>query len=223
MVDTVRFRTALRSCPQNLAVSPFNTVVTSPQRFTKVSPRVDYALRQSHLNGAIRSYGTQYPGCWHRRSTWRRAAYHSCTTSRCAGGQTASPAPPVNDHRFQYYRNSYHTGGGQPGTGPNPGTRASTGGGAPASKILRYAEQLRFQNYTSAPAARRPSLRFECVCGNKATITCRRQNFLGHLLSGARSGACAERGEPTGCSMGQDDALRAIQLHRAIPAHHCWD
>jgi len=48
MVDNGSISNGVALDPLALTPSPFNTVVTSPQRFTKVSPRVDYALSPNH-------------------------------------------------------------------------------------------------------------------------------------------------------------------------------
>ena len=92
--------------PQTLAIAPFNTVLTTPQHFTRLNPRVDYQLNDR--NTMVFSYDVT-------RSDIRDAGiggfnlisrgYHVQYTDQTAQvTETAVLGATVNETRFQYYR-----------------------------------------------------------------------------------------------------------------------
>lgn len=184
MVDNGSISNGVALDPQNLAVSAFNTVVTSPQRFTKVSPRVDYALSDNHTLTA--RYGVTHAdirdagiGGFDLASR----GYHSWYDIETAQvAETAVAGTIVNDIRFQYYRNSYHTEADSPGPQIQV-LGAFNGGGAPASKSFDTQNNFEFQNYTSALRGAH-SLRLGVRMREQGDDNLSRQNFLGTFTFG---------------------------------------
>ena len=184
MVDNGSISNGVALDPQNLAVSPFNTVVTSPQRFTKVSPRVDYALSPNHTLTA--RYGVTHAdirdagiGGFDLASR----GYHSWYDIETAQvAETAVSGTLVNDIRFQYYRNSYHTEADSPGPQIQV-LGAFNGGGAPAGKSFDTQNNFEFQNYTSALRGAH-SLRFGVRVREQGDDNLSTQNFLGTFTFG---------------------------------------
>jgi hypothetical protein len=174
----------LRSIRRTWPFSPFNTVVTSPQRFTKVSPRVDYALSPNHTLTA--RYGVTHAdirdagiGGFDLASR----GYHSWYDIETAQvAETAVSGTLVNDIRFQYYRNSYHTEADSPGPQIQV-LGAFNGGGAPAGKSFDTQNNFEFQNYTSALRGAH-SLRFGVRVREQGDDNLSTQNFLGTFTFG---------------------------------------
>ena len=184
MVDNGSISNGVALGPQNLAVSPFNTVVTSPQRFTKVSPRVDYALSDNHTLTA--RYGVTHADIQDAGIGGFDLAsrgYHSWYDIETAQvAETAVAGTTVNDIRFQYYRNSYHTEADSPGPQIQV-LGAFNGGGAPASKSFDTQNNFEFQNYTSALRGAH-SLRFGMRVREQGDDNLSTQNFLGTFTFG---------------------------------------
>jgi len=139
MVDNGSISNGVALGPQNLAVSPFNTVVTSPQRFTKVSPRMDYALSDNHTLTA--QYGVTHADIQDAGIGGFDLAsrgYHSWYDIETAQvAETAVAGTTVNDIRFQYYRNSYHTEADSPGPQSRYSVHSTVAARRPASPSIR--------------------------------------------------------------------------------------
>jgi hypothetical protein len=108
MVDNGSVVNGVNLNPVSFAIQPFTSVYRTPQRFTRVSPRVDYELSEKHslslrygftqgdINGAgiggfdvaSRGYRTQF------------------THNLAQLSETAVLGTTVNEFRFQYYRDA---------------------------------------------------------------------------------------------------------------------
>lgn len=184
MVDNGSISNGVALDPLALTPSPFNTVVTSPQRFTKVSPRVDYALSPNHTLTA--RYGMTHAdirdagiGGFDLASRGYHSWYDIETTQVA---DTAVSGATVNDIRFQYYRNSYHT----EANSPSPQIQvlgAFSGGGAPAGKSFDTQNNFEFQNYTSMLRGAH-SFHFGVRAREQGDDNLSTQNFLGTFTFG---------------------------------------
>ena len=184
MVDNGSISNGVALDPQTLVPNPFNTVITSPQRFTKVSPRVDYALSPNHTLTA--RFGTT-------RADIHDAGiggfdvvsrgYHSwydIETVQVA--ETAVAGTTVNDIRFQYYRNSYHTAANS-ASAQIQVLGAFNGGGAPATESFDTQSNFEFQDNTSM--LRGPhSWRFGVRVRDQGDDNLSTQNFPGTFTFG---------------------------------------
>jgi hypothetical protein len=108
MVDNGAIINAVTLNPQTLAIQPFLSVFTVPQRFTRVSPRVDYQLndtntlmfRYSLTHSAINGTGI---GAFDLVS--RGYDYHY-TNQTVQATDTAVFGTSINETRFQYFRSA---------------------------------------------------------------------------------------------------------------------
>ena len=150
MVDNGSIANGVMLNAQTMAAGPFSSIITTPQRFFKVSPRIDYQLSQNHIltvrcgvtHGNIQDAGI---GGFDLPSRGYHSWYDIETVQ---AAETAIHGTAVNDLRFQYYRNSYNTSANQ--TAPQilvPG--AFNAGGASSSRSSDIQESFEFQDYTS--------------------------------------------------------------------------
>ena len=105
---TARSPTPSRSIPQTLAAKPFAGILTTPGRFTNISPRVDYQLGANHTlmfrygitHSDVRDNGI---GGFDLISR----GYHSQFTNQTVqAADTALIGSFVNETRFQFYRSA---------------------------------------------------------------------------------------------------------------------
>ena len=134
---------------QNVA-QPFNSVLTTPQRFIRINPRVDYQLNENNTlvvsyeftHSKIRDAGI---GAFNLISQGYRVEYTDQTVQLT---ETAVLGRNINETRFQYYRSAMHTV-------PNSLDQevqvlgAFIGGGAQNGLSFDTANELELQNYTS--------------------------------------------------------------------------
>ncbi len=108
MVNNGYITNAVTLDPQTLSIRGFSSIFTTPQRFTRVSPRVDYQLNQNNtlvfrysvthvdINGAgIGSFDLASRGYDYRY-----------TNQTVQVTETAVLGRAVNETRFQYFRNA---------------------------------------------------------------------------------------------------------------------
>jgi hypothetical protein len=150
MVDNGAITSAVTVDPATFVAAPSSSIVTSAQRLTRVSPRVDfqynpnltltfrYGITQADIQDAgiggfdlaSRGYHTQY------------------TNQTAQVSATAVLGQTLNESRFQYYRSHFQTSA-------NSVTPALlvlgdfNGGGSPSSHTLDVQDNFEFQNYTS--------------------------------------------------------------------------
>ncbi len=144
MVDNGSITNAVTIDPQTLATLRFAGILTTPGRFTNVSPRVDYQLGQN--NTLMFRYGITHSdvrdnGIGGFDLTSR--GYHSQFTNQTVqAADTALIGTAVNETRFQFYRSATQAIAEQPESGDAGAAivqRRRIGAGA----HVRHAEQLR--------------------------------------------------------------------------------
>jgi hypothetical protein len=108
MVDNGSITNAVTIDPGTLQTKPFTGILTTPGRFTNISPRVDYQLGQN--NTLMFRYGVTHSdvrdnGIGGFDLTSR--GYHSQFTNQTVqAADTALIGTVVNETRFQYYRSA---------------------------------------------------------------------------------------------------------------------
>ena len=151
MVDNGSIVNAVTLDPQTLTANPFNSVSVSAQRYTKVSPRVDWQLnardtltfRYGYTRAAINDAGV---GSFELASRGYHVQYLHHTVQV---GETRVVGSTVNETRFQYY---WH-GSQWLANDPGPEVQvlgAFNGGGAQIGHTTDAQNNFEFQNYASA-------------------------------------------------------------------------
>jgi hypothetical protein len=150
MVDNGAITSAVIVDPATFVVTPFSSTVTSAQRLTKVSPRVDiqwtpnitltfrYGITEADIQDAgIGSFDLASRG------------YHTQYTNQTAQASvTAVLGQTLNESRFQYYRSHIQTSANSVAPALLV-LGAFNGGGAPSSQTSDVQDNFEFQNYTS--------------------------------------------------------------------------
>ena len=150
MVDNGSVINAVTLDPQSLAIQPFSNVFKTIQRFTRVSPRFDYALSENNTlslrygvtHGDIAGAGI---GSFDLVS---RGVHTTFTNQILQLTETAILGSMVNETRFQYYRNDFH----QTANSNDPTTQvlgSFTGGGSNLGRSADIQDTFELQNYTS--------------------------------------------------------------------------
>ena len=151
MVDNGSIVNAVTLNPQTLAVQPFAATITTPGRYTKVSPRVDYQLNAN--NTLMFRYGITHSdvpenGIGAFDLTTR--GFHSQFTNQTVqAAETAVFGATVNETRFQYYRSATQS----IANSPDPEIQvlgSFNGGGAQSGRTFDTQNSYELQNYTSA-------------------------------------------------------------------------
>ena len=184
MVDNGSIANGVDLQPPTLLPAPFNTVITSPQRFTRVSPRVDYALSPNHTLTA--RYGITRAeihdagiGGFDVLSRGYHSWYDIQTVQLT---ETAVAGAAVNDAAFQYYRNSYHTEANT--AAPQIQVLGSfNGGGAPSGASFDTQSNFEFRDATSLLRGAH-SWRFGVRVREQADDSLSTANFLGTFTFG---------------------------------------
>ncbi len=90
----------------NLAIVPFSSVITTPGRFTRVTPRVDYRLNDN--NTLTFRYGITHSDAHDAGiggfDLISRGYHNQFTNQTVQAAETAVIGTTVNETRFQYYR-----------------------------------------------------------------------------------------------------------------------
>jgi len=111
MVDNGSISNGVILDPQTLTAVPFNSVLTTPQRFTRINPRVDYQLNQNNTlvvaydftHSDIRDAGI---GGFDLISRGYHVTYTDQTVQMT---ETAVLGRNINETRFQYFRTASQT------------------------------------------------------------------------------------------------------------------
>ena len=150
MVDNGAIVNAVALNPQSLTQQPYTAIFTVPQRYTRVTPRIDYQLSANHtlsvrygitrgnINGAgIGSFDLTSRG------------YHTTYLNQLVQAtETAVLGTAINETRFQYYRNANQ----MRALDASPVIQvlgSFTGGGSQLGQSADTQNSLEFQNYTS--------------------------------------------------------------------------
>jgi len=155
MVDNGSITNGFMVDPQTFAVQPFNSVLTTPQRFTRINPRVDYQLNPNNTlvvaydftHSDIRDGGI---GGFDLISRGYHVRYTDQTVQIT---ETAVLGRNINETRFQYYRTASQL---------MPNSLSSEiqvlgsfrGGGSQNGQSLDAQNDFELQNYTSMVRSR---------------------------------------------------------------------
>ncbi len=150
MVDNGSVINAVTVDPSTLAIQPFTDVFKTIQRYTRVTPRVDYQLNENNTlsvrygvtHGAIKGAGI---GSFDLISRGHRTTY---TNQILQVTETAVLGSAINETRLQYYRNAIQLVANT--DGPVVQVLGSfTGGGSELGHSADTQNSFEFQNYTS--------------------------------------------------------------------------
>ncbi len=149
MVDNGALTNAVTVDPATFAIMPFTSTITSPQRFTKVSPRIDYQLNAT--NTLTFRYGIIHAdildtgiGSFDLVSRGYDSRY---TNQTVQAAETAVLGQTINETRFQFYRNNFQTAANTVA----PVLKVSgafTGGGAASDRSFDVQNSYELQNNT---------------------------------------------------------------------------
>jgi hypothetical protein len=184
MVDNGSITNAVTVDRQALAIVPYNNTITTPGRFTRVSPRIDYQLGEKHT--LMFRYGITHSDV---RDNGIGAfdlparGYHSQFTNQTVqASDTALLGRAVNETRFQFYRSASqsiaNTGG------PTIQALGSfNDGGSTVGQTFDKQNSYEFQNYTSMVKGRH-SWRFGVRLREQTDDSIAPQNFNGTFTFG---------------------------------------
>ena len=184
MVDNGSITNAVTLDPQTFAVVPFNAVITTPQRFTRINPRIDYQLNGNNTvtlaydftHSDIRDAGI---GAFDLSSRGYHVQYTDQTVQVT---ETAVLGRNVNETRFQYYRTAMQTV-------PNSSAAemqvlgSFNGGGSQSGHSFDTQNNFELQNYTSVVRSKH-SWRFGIRLRAQTDDSITRQNFNGTFTFG---------------------------------------
>ena len=184
MVDNGSISNVFILDPQTLTAVPFNSVLTTPQRFTRINPRVDYQLNQNNTlvvaydftHSDIRDAGI---GGFDLISRGYHVAYTDQTVQMT---ETAVLGRNINETRFQYYR----TVSQMMPNSLNPELQvlgSFRGGGSQNGLSFGTQNDFEFQNYTSMVRSRH-TWRFGIRLRGQMDDSITRQNFNGTFTFG---------------------------------------
>jgi hypothetical protein len=184
MVDNGSISNVVILDPQTLTAVAFNSVLTTPQRFTRVNPRVDYQLNPNNTlvvaydfthsdvrDGGIGGFDLISRG------------YHVMYTDQTVQvTETAVLGRNINETRFQYYRTANQL---MPNSlSPEIQVLGSfRGGGSQNGQSLGTQNDFELQNYTSMIRSKH-TFRFGVRVRGQMDDSVSRQNFNGTFTFG---------------------------------------
>jgi Carboxypeptidase regulatory-like domain len=179
MVDNGSITNGVTLDPQTLTAEAFNTVLITPQRFTRINPRVDYQLNPNNTlvvaydftHSDIRDGGI---GGFNLISQGYHVAY---TDQTVQATETAVLGRNINETRFQYYR----TASQMTPNSLDPETQvlgSFIGGGSQNGLSLNTENDFELQNYTSL-VRNKHTVRFGVRLRGQMDSSVTRQNFNG--------------------------------------------
>ena len=184
MVDNGSITNAATIDPQTLATLRFAGILTTPGRFTNISPRVDYQLGQN--NTLMFRYGITHSdvrdnGIGGFDLTSR--GYHSQFTNQTVqAADTALIGTAVNETRFQFYRSATQA----IANSLSPATlvlQSFNGGGSALGRTFDTQNSYELQNYTSMLKGKH-SWRFGVRLRGQTDDSVSPQNFNGTFTFG---------------------------------------
>jgi hypothetical protein len=184
MVDNGSITNVVTLDPQTLVPGPFNTVLTTPQRFTRINPRMDYQLNQNNTltvaydltHSDIRDGGI---GGFDLISRGYHVKYTDQTVQLT---ETAVLGANINETRFQYYRTAMQMAANS--LSPEIQVLGSfNGGGSLNGHSLDTQNTFELQNYTSMVRSKH-TWRFGIRLRGQIDDSTTRQNFNGQFTFG---------------------------------------
>jgi hypothetical protein len=184
MVDNGSITNAVTLDPQTLAIVPYYSVITTPGRYTKVSPRIDYQLGDKHT--LMFRYGITHSDVKDNGiGAFDLAArgYHSQFTNQTVqASDTALVGRAVNETRFQFYRTASQSIANTTGAAIQV-LGSFNDGGSPLGHTFDTQNSYEFQNYTSMIKGRH-SWRFGVRLREQSDDSVAPQNFNGAFIFG---------------------------------------
>jgi hypothetical protein len=190
MVDNGSITNGFTVDPQTFVVTPFNTVIVTPQRFTRINPRMDYQLNQN--NTLMVAYDFTHSdardagiGAFNLISEGYHQRYTDQTVQLT---ETTVLGRNINETRFQFYRTAMQVipNGLIPGMPEIPEIQvlgAFNGGGSPRGQSRDTENDFELQNYTSMVRSRH-TWRFGIRLRGQMDDSITRQNFNGTFTFG---------------------------------------
>src|SRR6266849_5307137 len=184
MVDNGSITNGVTLDPQTLVAATFNSVLTTPQRFTRINPRVDYQLNPN--NTLVVAYDFTHSdirdGCIGGFDLISRGYHVRYTDQTVQMTETAVLGRNINETRFQYYRTAIQTISNT--LSPETQVLGSfNGGGAQNGQSLNTENDFELQNYTSMIRSRH-TWRFGVRLRGQLDDSTTRQNFNGTFTFG---------------------------------------
>ena len=150
LVDNGSITNAVIVDPQSLVVSRLSSTVTTPQRLTRVSPRIDYQLNPNNTltfrygvtHGDIQDAGV---GAFDLASRGHATQFTNQTIQM---SETAVLGSTINETRFQYYRMALQMNANSPNAELQV-LGAFNGGGSQFGHSYDTQNSYELQNYTS--------------------------------------------------------------------------
>src|ERR1700730_1903003 len=170
--------------PQTLVAAPFTSILTSPQRFTRLNPRVDYQVNENNTltvaydftHSDIRDAGI---GAFDLISRGYRVRYTDQTVQLT---ETVVLGKNVNETRLQYYRTAMQMSANSPD--PEIQVLGSFfGGGSQNGQSTDTQNSFELQNYTSMVRSSH-TWRFGFRLRGQFENSVARQNFNGDFIFG---------------------------------------
>jgi hypothetical protein len=216
MVDNGSITNAVTIDAETLATKPFAGIVTTPGRFTNISPRVDYQLGQNHTlmfrygitHSDVRDNGI---GGFDLISR----GYHSQFTNQTVqAADTALIGSAVNETRFQYYRSATQA----LANSLSPATlvlQSFNGGGTALGRTFDTQNSYELQNYSSMLKGRH-SWRFGVRLRGQTDDSVSPQNFNGTFTfgGGALAPVLDARNQPVLGADGQSQMAPVTSIER---------
>ena len=215
MVDNGSITNAVTLAPQTLASEPFIAVLTTPQRFTRLNPRVDYQLNSNNTLMFVYEF---------RRSDIQDAGiggfnlssrgYHAQYTDQTVQvTETAVLGTSVNETRFQYYRSANE----MIANSLSPQIHVSgsfNSGGSLSGRSFDTQNYFELQNYTSMVRGTH-SWKFGIRLRGQMDDSVTRQNFNGTFtFSGGLAPVLDANNQPVLDASGQPVLALAKSIER---------
>jgi hypothetical protein len=152
-VDNGAIINAVTVDPQTLGIQPFFSIFRTPQRFTRVSPRLDYQLNEN--NTLIFRYSATHSdingtgiGGFDLLSRGYEFQYLNQTAQLT---ETAVLGTSINETRFQYFRSANQRTAKTQGPGIQV-LGSFVSGGSPLGRSFDTQNTFELQNYTTRPS-----------------------------------------------------------------------
>ncbi|MDR3702776.1 MAG: carboxypeptidase regulatory-like domain-containing protein [Candidatus Sulfopaludibacter sp.] len=189
MVDNGSITNAVNLNPQTLAIEPYYNAITTPGRYTKVSPRVDNQVGEKHT--LMFRYGITHSDVQDNGigafDLPARGFHSQFTNQTVQASDTALVGRAVNETRFQYYRSASQAIANT--LGPEIQVLgAFNDGGSQNGRSFDTQNSYELQNYTSMVKGRH-SWRWGVRLRQQSDDSVAPQNFNGTFTFGAGAGS----------------------------------
>ena len=211
MVDNGAIVNAIALDAQSLAQQPYSAIHTVPQRYTRVTPRIDYQLNANHTISL--RYGVtrgDIDGAGIGSFDLLTRGYHTTYLNQLVQfTETAVLGTAVNDTRSQYYRNANQ----MRAINASPVIQvlgSFTGGGSQLGQSADTQNSYEFQNYTSMLRGTH-SWRFGIRLREQQDDSVAPVNFNGTYTFGGGTGPVLDGNQNVS---GQTEQISSIERYR---------